>query len=358
MERSLVGEYRRIRRQAISKAAPEERDRARLELARLLVSERLASEARIVLDTISDDAENDVVLQKQALRGVAAFLIGHLAEASSLLLNPALSEDDEIDVWRAALESAEAQWLAAAEHWRATNAILDVYPSRLKFDLGLLAVETAIETDDDEMLRKGLRRLTSLSLDAYDKARLDAMKALKAERTGDLEKARALLTDLAESPHPAIRTLADFQLAALDLEANADNPGVLADLDRRMPLWRGHPRERDLLDKLARRFQDANALRKALDTWRRLIRLFPDAAEDEGLKMARQGTYVQALANSTEPAIDLLEVYAIYLDFIDLLPDEPEARGHSQAAGPTSNRSRPSGPGGQYAANLDDNDQR
>lgn len=326
VERSLVGEYRRIRRQAISKAAPEERDRARLDLARLLVSERLASEARTVLNTISDDAESDVVLQRQALRGVVAFLIGQRAEASTLLLSPALSNDEEIDVWRAALEAAEAKWLAAAERWRAANAILDIYPPRLKLDLGLLAVETAIETDDEKMLRRGLRRLTTLSLDAYDKARLDAMKALKAERSGDLEKARALLTDLAESPHPAIRTLADFQLAALDLEANVGNPDALAALDGRLPLWRGHPQERSMLDQLARRLKDANALRKALNTWRRLIRLYPDAAKDESLQMERQGTYVQALANSTEPAIDPLEVYAIYLDFIDLLPDDPEAR--------------------------------
>lgn len=326
VKRPLVGEYRRIRRQAITKAPPEERDRARLDLARLLVSERLATEARTVLNAISDEAEEDVVLQKRALGGVSAFLIGHLAEASSLLLDPGLNEDEEIDIWRAALDSAGNKWQAAADRWRDANGLLNVYPPRLKLDLGLMALEAAIETGDDKMIQSGIRRLTSLPLSPYDQARVDAMKALKAERAGDLEHARALLAGLTDSPNPAIRTLANFQLMAMGLDADPHQPDLLATLDRRIPTWRGHPQEQAMLDKLARRYRDANALRKALETWRRLIRLYPETANRDDVKMARQDTFMQALANTTKPVIDLLDVYAIYLDFTNLLPNDPEAR--------------------------------
>lgn len=326
VERQLVGEYRRLRRQAIGKAAPEKRDKARLDLARLLVSERLATEARTVLNAVSDDAENHIVLQKRALRGVSAFLIGHRAEASSLLLDPGLNDDDEIDIWRAALESVENRWQTAAERWRAASDVLDMYPPRLRLDLGLMAMESAIETGDDNMMENGIRRLASLPLNPYEQAKVDAMRALKAERTGDLERARTLLTNLTDSPDPTIKTLADFKLLALDLEAEGNQPDRLAALDRRTPLWRGHPDEPAMLDELARRFKDANAMRKALTTWERLVQLYPETANDEGLNRARQETFMQALANRNRPAIDLLDVYAIYLDFIDLVPDDPESR--------------------------------
>ncbi len=231
VERELVNEYRRIRRQAIREASPESKDHARLSLARLLVAERLANEARTILSTISDEADTHVVLQKQALKGVSALLIGHLAEATSLLLDPRLSEDEEIDVWRAALESIEDNWEPAAERWRATSDILDKYPPRLKLDLGLMALRAAIEIDDDRMMRRGLRRLTPLALSPYDEARINAMKALKAERAGDLEKARALLTALTTNPNQTIRTVADFQLATIELEANSGDPALLRGLD-------------------------------------------------------------------------------------------------------------------------------
>ncbi len=326
VERELVNEYRRIRRQAITRASPEHRDHARLRLARLLVAERLANEARTILSTISDEADDHIILQKKALTAVSALFTGHLNEAKSLLHDPGLNDDDEIDLWRAALDSTEDNWLPAAERWRATSDVLDKYPPRLKLDLGLMALRAAIETDDDKMMRTGLRRLTRLPLDPYDQARVDAMKALKAERAGDLEKARALLTNLATNPNQTIRTLADFQLASIELKTNGNNPALLQSLDRRIPIWRGHPEEQSMLDKLARRYKDANALREALTTWRRLIRLFPATAENEDLQRARQETFVQALANMTEPKIDRLDVYAIYLDFIGLVPDQPEAR--------------------------------
>lgn len=326
VERELVNEFRRIRRQAIRKAAPEHRDDARLSLARLLVSERLATEARTVLNTISDEAAEDIRLQKRALTGVSALLIGHLAEATFLLRDPVLNEDSEIKIWRAALESIEDQWQIAAEHWRVTSNILDKYPPRLKLDLGLMALRAAIEIDDDKMVRRGMRRLASLPLDVYDQARFDAMKALKAERSGDLERARALLTNLVESPNPKVRTLADFELAALNLKADARDVGALASLEHSMPLWRGHPEEQDMLDRLARRHVDANALRKALTIWRRLIQFYPKEADSADLKKARQNAFVQALSNQRQPRIHPVDVYAIYLDFIDLLPSEPEVR--------------------------------
>ena len=155
-----------------------------------------------------------------------------------------LNDDDEIDVWRAALESIEDSWLPAAERWQATNDILDKYPPRLKLDLGLLALRAAIEKDDGRLIRRSIRRLTSLTLSPYDEARVDAMKALKAERAGDLEKARALLTDLTTSPNQTVRAVADFQLTALDLKAGSGDPTLLQSLNRRLPIWRGHPQER------------------------------------------------------------------------------------------------------------------
>jgi len=326
VERELVNEYRRIRRQAIRKATPENRDKARLELARLLVSERLATEARTVLSAVSDEADEHVMMQKQALGGVAAFLIGHRSEASSLLLDPELNDDDEIDIWRGALLSLDKRWQTAAERWKAMDSTLDAYPPRLRLDLGLMALQAAIETNNDKMMRRGMRRLSSLPLNAYDQARFDAMKALKAERSGDLEKARALLTGLTDSPNPAIRTLADFELAALALKSTSNNLDLLKALDRQAPLWRGHPEEQSLLDKLARHHVDANAYRKALTIWRRLIQLYPEAADREGLKQARQDIFVRALSDDRGPVFDRIDVYAIYLDFIDLLPGDPEVR--------------------------------
>ncbi|MEM7042908.1 MAG: hypothetical protein AAF543_08865 [Pseudomonadota bacterium] len=326
VERHLVNEYRRIRRQAISKAVPEKRDQARLDLARLLLSERFATEARTVLAMIPDDGDDGIIRQKRALNGIVAFLNGQIPEASTLLLDPSLEDDKEIGIWRGALEATNGQWDSAAKHWEAVSDVLDAYPPRLKLSLGLIALRAAIETNDDKMMRRGVRRLASLPLNPLDQARFDEVKALEAERAGDIEKARALLKNVADGTATIARTRAEFQLAVLDLDDTGLDREERDAFDRQLPLWRGHPQEEIMLDKLARRYRDANALREALMTWRRLIHLYPEAAGNDELYLERQKTYVRVLIGENDPGIDLFDVYAIYLDFVDLLPDEPEVR--------------------------------
>ncbi len=323
VERALVADTRRILRQAIGKAPLDERDQARLDLARLLVSEHLAIEARTVLADVADREGSDLIPQKNALLGAAAFLIGRLDEAAERLGDPSLDGDDEIEIWRAALESRNRNWQAAAERWSMTGDILDHYPPRLRLDLGLLAAEVAIEIDDDDMARQSFKRLDSLPLNARGKDRVETMLALKAERDGDLERARELFSALADSPYQKIRAFADFQLAALDLEGDAgDDPGAASTLDDHLALWRGHPDERFMLDRLAHRFRDDDGFRAALNLWHRLIDHFPDAGADEDLTKTRQTTFVRALTDADEAAFGPADPYAIYLDFEDLMPED------------------------------------
>jgi len=326
VDRSLAADTRRILRQAVHKASPAQRDMARLNLARFLVAERLGNEARTVLGVIAEDAEPDILRQRDALLGAATYVADNLNEATNFLKAPHLENDDEIDIWRAALQSRSENWEAAAEHWRAAGKTLDRYPPRLKFDLGLLAIEAAIEIEDDKLIRQGFRRLKPLSLSPLEEAGVQRMRVLQSERSGDLDDARSILRDLLESPYHRIRALAAFQLADIDLKNDVDLKDVLSDLNDRLALWRGHPDEREILDQIAGRLEDKDAFRQALRLWRRLIDRYPGADEDADLTKARQETFIRALTGATETEFDTADPYAIYLDYVDLLPEEPEAR--------------------------------
>lgn len=326
VDRNLVAETRRVLRQKIAKSSPEKRDRARLELAKLLVSEKFASEAKIVLQTISDRPQLPVILSKRALRGAAAFLKGEIEEASALLQAAEFDEDTEIGIWRAALESLERNWQTAAEGWNSSSKNLDVYPPKLRLELGLLALESAIETNNDNMIRKGFRRLKTLDLKPHEMAQIDRLHALRATRDGDLERAEEILQTLAEGRHHGLSTIADFELATLLQSKNPNDPGPLASLHDRLPLWRGHPNEIDMIDGLARRYRDAKEPREALQLWAYLAEIYPATEDDLSIKDKRRATYVDALTELAGQDIKLLDAYAIYLDFINLLPQEPNAR--------------------------------
>lgn len=326
LDRALVMETRRILRQAISKAPPESKDQARLNLAKLLVAERLASEAKIILARIDADSKDSIATARQALRGASAFLTNDFDEASALLRAPDLDHDDEIGIWRAALDAREKNWEVAANGWKASSNHLDSYPSKLRLELGLLALESAIETNDENMIRKGFRRLKTLELKPQETAKIDRLRALAAWRDGDLERAEEILQTVIDGRHPGLSTMADFELASLTQSRNSEDPDLLAALNERLPLWRGHPQEISMIDLVARRYRDANEPRKALHLWEHLSKIYPKTEDDVVIKNLRRVTYIDALTKLAGREIDLLEAYAIYLDFINLLPEKPDAR--------------------------------
>ncbi|MGH1482567.1 MAG: tetratricopeptide repeat protein [Geminicoccales bacterium] len=324
VERELVAETRRILRQAILKAPPEGKDQARLNLAKLLVAEKLASEAKIVLSRISDDSRDVITTSSQALRGASALLTNDLDEASTLLGSPQLDDDNEIKIWRAALDAREQNWEAAAEGWKASSNHLDDYPIKLRLEFGLLALESAIKLNDENMIRKGLRRLKHLDLSPYETARVDRLRAKVALQDGDVERAEEILRTLVDGRYPSLSTLADFELASLVQRQNPDSLQHLALLKERLPVWRGHRQEVSMIDELAKRYRDANNPGEALRLWGYLSRIHPRTEKDDVISEARKATYIDALTKLAGNEIDLLEAYSIYLDFIEFLPNHTE----------------------------------
>jgi tetratricopeptide (TPR) repeat protein len=145
-------------------------------------------------------------------------------------------------------------------------------------------------------------------------------------RDGDLVKAEPILKSLAESRYPGLSVAADFERVLLGLNQKPNDPVLLAALRERVPLWRGHPQEIDMIDRLARRYRAAKEPREALTLWQHLALIHPETDDDPSIREPRQATYTEAIKTLAGQEIELLDAYAIYLDFIDLLPSAPDAR--------------------------------
>ena len=326
LDRALVLETRRLLRQAVWKSAAEEKDQARLNLAKLLVAERLASEAKIVLSTIAENAQDSIAASKRALQGASAFLSGDLDRASAILGASEFDRDDEVGIWRAALDSLDKDWQSAAKGWKSSDKGLNKYPPKLRLELGLLALETAIETNDDTMIRRGLRRLKELKLKPHELAQIDRLHALRARRGGNLPQAEKILRVLAEDNTHELSRIAELELASIALRSETDDPHLLASLHDRLPLWRGHPQEISMIDRLAGWYREAKKPRTALELWEYLAKIHPKTRKDSDIKLSRQKTFAEAINHLAGKDIKLLDAYAIYLDFKGLLPDGENAK--------------------------------
>ena len=316
-------ENRRILRQSIGNSSPREQDNLRLDLARLLVAEQHTAEARTVLSNLSTSIVGAMAISERALKGASFLLDGNIDEASSLLDADEFDQDDEIGIWRAAVDSLNEDWEKAAPIWKANRNTLDIYPPRLRMKFGLLALEAAIRSNDDNMIRVGFRRLKSLDPKPRNIAQIDRLYAMRAIRDGDSKRAEEILQSLVKRKLGTFSLQADLELASLILGNEANNLDLLETLDDRLPLWRGHPQEIKMIDSLARWHREAYKPRKALDLWERLSVVHPKTDADTSLQERRKATYTEAINELAGNKLSLFDAYSIYLDFLNLLPEEP-----------------------------------
>lgn len=326
LDREDMTKGRRKLRQLIGTSSPEEQDQIRLDLARLLVAERHASEAKTVLGGLSESIEGVMATSERALWGASILLDGDVEQATSLLSMDEFDQDDEIGIWRAAIISLNENWDAAAPIWKANRKTLDIYPPKLRMKFGLLALETAIRSNDDNMIRVGFRRLKSFDPKPHEIAQIDRLHALRAIRDGDTMRAEEILQDLVKRKLGALSLQADLELATLVLSNDGNNADLLEILNDRLPLWRGHSQEIEMIDSLAGWHRTAHEPRKALDLWEHLSIIYPKTDVDAPRKALRKATFAEAISKLAGHEISLFDAYTIYLDFLDLLPEEPEEK--------------------------------
>ncbi len=320
------GSSRRALRQLIGASPLEERDQHRLDLARLLIAERHGPEAQTVLSDMTENLPPLMATSKRALWGAAAWLNGDFEEAAPILNGDEFNDDEEIGIWRTALQSASGNWTELATAWKTNRDNLDRYPEKLRLTLGLLALEAAIKDGEDNMIRVGFRRLKDLDLHPRESAEIDRLHALRAIAEGDLESAEKILRPLTDRNLGAISLRAKLELASISLATEPDDPLLLKALNEQLPLWRGHPYEVDMVDSLAGWHRSANNPRKALHLWERLASLHPSTNNAPAIREPREATYAEAVNDLANGEIDFFDAYSIYLDFLDLLPEDSEKK--------------------------------
>jgi hypothetical protein len=236
-----------------------ERAAAQLDLARYLLAQDRAPEARMVLAMVPPPARAPAW---HALHAVAELLMGQ-ADAAEALADPALDRDPEIALWRAARAAAVPDWPRAAAELARAGELLERYPSRLRQRLAPMLARIALVAAPDEA-RRIRRALAGLALPEH---RLAELRLALAERQAGADEAAA-----------------------------AAPPASVDDPDSLLALWRGHPAEAARLDALARARLAAGDPRGALGIWTEARHRRPEAAAGLDLDRKMRAAFEDGIA--------------------------------------------------------------
>lgn len=308
----------------VTEVPPENRNQARLDLARFYLAHGRGPEAKGVLRVVEGADENVFKnTELRALRGAVAFLNNDLDAAREDLSDPRLNSFAEVALWRGAALAEAGDWRRSAEQFAAGDSILRDYPYPLKGRLGLLRVEAALATRDLRAAKSWLDELDN----AADQLRRGEYGDLRyhqgriAMTRNDLTLARELWSELIESDDRKNAARAEFALLNMERrQGEISDEEVIERLERLRYRWRGDRFELVVLRRLGQIYIDNRDYFKALDAWRMAVTYFAEdpVAEEVAQDMTElfRRLYIEDEADDMPP----LRALALYDEFRELTP--------------------------------------
>ncbi|MGE0743975.1 MAG: hypothetical protein AB7K86_01960 [Rhodospirillales bacterium] len=323
----------------------QQRNEARVDLARLYLAAGQAPEALGALQAV-DVAKLPARLQvpMRAVRAGAHALLGHDAEASADLDDPALMPYRDLSVWRAMIAALRGDWQEAHALTR-DKALAGELPDWLRTRYLLISLEAALAVGDLPMAEERLNSLNGAKLNARQAEYRDMLRGHYHKKKGELAEAEAVWKPLLESPDRQSSARARFAYVDLQLGRGAmSSDDAVAELERLTFAWRGDVFEFDVLTRLAALHAERGEYRDALRRLRSAAthfgavqgaqtvaqemsalfrRLFLDGAADSLPPVAALGLYedYRELTPSGADGDEMIRRLADRLAGVDLLPE-------------------------------------
>ena len=309
--------------EAIMTASADDKNAARLDLARFYFANSQGTEALSVLRAIERDAPgmfDDPNLR--ALRGASEELANQLDTATADLGDPSL--DDRVDgqLWRAALAADRGQWTDALNAYVKSKDALANYPDGLRNRLSIKIAEALLNAGDRDKaaaLAAGVLARHPTDSEA-DRAKVVQARILAIQ--GDLKQAIALWTEVSKSPDNSLaRAQATYAMTVSKLEdKQIERADAIAALDRLRFVWRGDDFEVRVLRKLAELQIADGDYRSGFRSLRQVLTSYGDNPVSKGVADEMQQYFVDLFLGRAADTVGPLKQLGLYDEFKELTP--------------------------------------
>ncbi len=312
-------------RLSVAKAAPERRNRARLQLAQFYLANHFAAEALGVLQQMrASDPALDGHQQLQMMRAAADFMMGRYRQTHLDLVGAHFSGDRHAALWRGLADAALENWREARLALIDAGPVLKIYAPEWQGRAILAMANAALARGSVENADLALKRLPKdLPAPLLLQSRLTRARLMAQEdRYG---AAKPLFEALEQSLDPQLAAQAIFENTNAAINAGAISSAKAIDILEGLRFrWRGDALEMKTLRKLSALYFKGQNWREGLERLRIAAQYFPQdelarAAHDD-MRKAFDKLYLQAAADKLAP----VEALSLFYDFIDLTPIGPK----------------------------------
>ena len=299
----------------------------RWKLAQFYLAHKRAPEALGVLGLMEDDdptlAQNAEFL---AIRGVAKIKLRRFDQAEVDLSDPALSSEQDIELWRTLISQDQAKYDDVLNHYRLGQDVIGTYDDTDKAEIQLAVIGAALKRDDLDLARSELQLINGLALTSDQLDRSNYLNALYQEKLGNDEVAMLQYGDLSLAVDPetaAYATLKETQkLVASSEISNADA------IDRLVPLsykWRGRRFEVEIATVLADLFFAEKRYSEGFEYLKQARTYNPTVSQEFFVSNKMINEFVKLFLDGGADELPPVEAIALFTNYQELTP--PGVRG-------------------------------
>jgi tetratricopeptide (TPR) repeat protein len=307
---------------AAGMAAPEERNAARLALARFLMARGLYPEARGVAGLVLAGAEPGKE-DKQALmmHAITSILTGRAEQGLKDLADPAIGGSSDAQLWKALGLAHQGKWAEAREKFKNVGFAINALPLELQRSLVVEAMRAALQVKDYSGADQRGSELEAIGVPRDMAPAVAVLRGQLAEALGRDKDALDDYTMAINSPDRGAAT--EAKLAEIELKRKRNEisePAALRELETLAVTWRGDGIEAKTLQMMARIYSDTGHFADSFAAVREATRLQPNSDASRQAQDAAAALFSELFLTSKGDDLPPIEALAMFYEYRDLTP--------------------------------------
>ncbi len=308
--------------QTIVDVPEAERNRARMELARLYFAKGMGEEAVSLLEMIAKEvpdlrSHDDFMV----LLGAAKILAYRSEEGLNDISTPSLSDKPEVVLWQAVALAQMREWKQAEEKFATKKNVLTGYPEPFFSRFFVLAVESALAAGRSDEAADWLNFVAASPHNPSIDPALAFLRGTLNAKAGRAEGAEDAWREAKKSNDRLYKIRAELALIDLGVANGSLTPAQAADrLEALRFGWRGDDLEVDVLRRLGQFYIQSKNVKTGINVLARALSLYPASPLAPDIRAEMSTTLRDAILGNLGQKLSPLDTLTLYHQYQDLLP--------------------------------------
>jgi tetratricopeptide (TPR) repeat protein len=307
---------------ANANASAEQKQRARMDLARFYMARGMYHEAKGVADFILDDSkpgsEDPGAL---LLRAVAHIIIGRPTAGLHDLANPVIGNNYDSQLWQGLAKARQGKWAEAREKFKNVEFAIASLPPELQRIVLMDAMRASLEVKDYAGAARRRADLDVVGVPAELRPAVSVLRGWLAEALGhDRDAMNDYWTAISSTDR---KSAAEAKLRDIILRQKREEvkqADALAELETLSVSWRGDAIEVKALQLMADIYAKTGRYSDALTAVRTATRLQPNSEVSRQAQDMASGLFSELFLTAKGDDLPPVDALSMFYEFRDLTP--------------------------------------